>query len=287
MRKIREYFEFSLIFLYYKFCEIIGLNFSSFFSGFILSLFGIFSLKNKIAHRNLKKTFPELTFFKRKKIIYKMWFHFGRVIGEYPHLKNIKIFNNPKIKIVGLNNLLSALKNNNNCLFFSAHIGNWELTSHPLTKSGFNISFIYRAPNNMLVDQLLRKIRSSYGVGLIKKGPSGAKECIKILNKSNGHLGMLIDQKMNDGIDSMFFNHKVKTASAIAKFSLKYKCPIIPAFCIRDKGTNFTIEYLSPINYFDLKKFKTEKQIMNHLNLNVESWIKKKPEQWIWIHNRF
>ena len=31
-----------------------------------------------------------------------MWFHFGRVIGEYPHLHKIKIKKNKNIKIVEL-----------------------------------------------------------------------------------------------------------------------------------------------------------------------------------------
>ena len=126
--------------------------------------------------------------------------------------------------------MLLPLKNYKNCLFFSAHLGNWELTSHALTENGYNISFIYRAPNNIYVDNLLRKIRFNYGVGLIKKGPEGARECIKVLSKDGGNIGMLIDQKMNDGISTKFFNKRVMTASAIAKFALKYKCPIIPAF---------------------------------------------------------
>ena len=39
-----------------------------------------------------------------------MWFHFGRVIGEYPHLHKIKIYNNSNIKIIGIKNLLDPLK---------------------------------------------------------------------------------------------------------------------------------------------------------------------------------
>ena len=41
--------------------------------------------------------------------------------------------------------------------FFSAHIGNWELSSHPLVQNGFDINFIYRPPNNHYVDNLLKK----------------------------------------------------------------------------------------------------------------------------------
>ena len=67
-------------------------------------------------------------------------------------------------------------------LFFK-HIGNWELSSHPLVQNGYKINFIYRAPNNHYVDNLLRKIRQNYGVKLIKKGKEGAKDCIKALKK--------------------------------------------------------------------------------------------------------
>ena len=52
--------------------------------------------------------------------------------------------------------------------------------------------FIYRAPNNIDVDNLLRKIRSRYGVGLIRKGNQGAKQCLKILNsKISGKINKL------------------------------------------------------------------------------------------------
>ena len=69
----------------------------------------------------------------------------------------------------------------------------------------------------------------------------------KILNKKGGHIGMLIDQKMNDGINSLFFNELVKSPSAIAKFALKFKCPIIPAVCIRKKFCFFQCFILKPI----------------------------------------
>ena len=39
-----------------------------------------------------------------------MWLHFGRVIGEYPHLNSIKIFENSNINIKNIENLLTPLK---------------------------------------------------------------------------------------------------------------------------------------------------------------------------------
>ena len=98
---------------------------------------------------------------------------------------------------------------------------------------------------------------------------------------------MLIDQKMNDGISTKFFGETVKSPSAIAKFALKFHCPIIPAVCFRENSTNFRISYAKPITPYELKRIGNEKEIMNYLNNFVETWIRKKPEQWIWFHNRW
>ena len=151
---------------------------------------------------------------------------------------------------------------------------------------GRECTTVYRAFNNKYVDDLLRKIRFKYGVNLIKKGSDGAKECIKAL-KNKENLGMLIDQKMNDGLPISFFNKLAMTAPAIAKFSLKFKCQIIPALCVRTKGVRYKIEYFKPIKYSFLKKLGTEEKIMLYLNKIIEGWILKYPEQWIWVHDRW
>jgi len=284
---LKNYLEYLFLIIVFYLFKILGLRLSSFLGGVFLGFYGVFSKRNKIAKKNIQRAFPHFKRKKINKIIRNMWFHFGRVLGEYPHLDSIKIKKNKHIIVENSDHLLKPLSEEKNCLFFSAHIGNWELTSHLLTQEGFKIHFIYRAPNNQFVDSLLRKIRTNYGVLLIRKGQEGAKDCLRVLNKKGGNIGMLIDQKMNDGISTDFFGHKAMTASAIAKFALKYKCPIIPAVCIRLRNTRFKISYLKPINYKKIKELGTEENVMNYLNGYVEEWISHTPEQWIWIHNRW
>ena len=77
------------------------------------------------------------------------------------------------------------------------------------------------------------------------------------------------------------------TATAIAKFALKFQCPIVPAFCIRERGIHFRIEYLKPITYKFIKKLGTEEKILEYLNKIIESWVLSYPEQWIWVHDRW
>jgi KDO2-lipid IV(A) lauroyltransferase len=278
--------EFFLLLFFFYISRFIGVKLSSNLGGSLAWVYGLFSKRNLIGMKNLNLVFPEKNLIEKKKILRRMWFHFGRVIGEYPHLHKINIHQNTNIKIVGIKNLLGPLKKEKNCIYFSAHIGNWELSSHPLTQNGFKINFIYRAFNNKYVDNLLRKIRFKYGVNLIKKGSDGAKECIKAL-KNKENLGMLIDQKMNDGLPIIFFNKLAMTAPAIAKFSLKFKCQIVPALCVREKGIKYKIEYFKPIKYSFLKKLGSEEKIMLYLNKIIEGWILKYPEQWTWVHDRW
>tara|TARA_B100000963_G_scaffold358888_1_gene384681 strand:- start:542 stop:1399 length:858 start_codon:yes stop_codon:yes gene_type:complete len=283
---MRNIIEFYLLLFFYFISRIIGVILSSYLGGILASVYGFFSSRNLIGMKNLNLVFPEKSIFEKKKILRKMWFHFGRVIGEYPHLHKIKVYKSSNIKIVGIDNLLGPLKKENNCIYFSAHIGNWELSSHPLTQSGFKINFVYRALNNKYANDLLKRIRFRYGVKLIKKGSDGAKDCIKAL-KNKENLGLLIDQKMNDGLPVKFFNKLAMTAPAIAKFALKFKCQIVPALCVRERGMKYKIEYFKPIQYSFLKKLGSEEKIMLYLNRIIEKWILKHPEQWIWVHNRW
>ncbi len=283
---MKNIIEFFLILFFYFISRIIGLNLSSYLGGILVWSYGLFSKRNLIGMKNLNLAFPKKSSIEKKKILRKMWYHFGRVIGEYPHLHKIKIYKNRNLKIIGINNLLDPLKKDKNCIYFSAHIGNWELSSHPLIQNGFKINFVYRALNNKFADDLLKKIRFKYGVKLIKKGAEGAKECIKALKKKE-NLGMLIDQKMNDGLPVNFFNKIAMTAPAIAKFALKFRCQIVPALCIREKGIKYKIEYFKPIQYSFLKKLGSEEKIMLYLNKIIERWIIEHPEQWIWVHDRW
>ena len=49
------------------------------------------SKRNQLAKRNLTKAFPNYNKKEINNIIKKMWFHFGRIVGEYPHLNKLEI----------------------------------------------------------------------------------------------------------------------------------------------------------------------------------------------------
>ena len=116
MKNILEYIAVTFFFLLFK---LLGLKLSSLFGGIIFYLYGLFSKRNSIAKKNILRVFPKISKRELNNIISKMWFHFGRVVGEYPNLNKIKLGRKNNIIIENeKKNLINPLKKYSNCYFF-------------------------------------------------------------------------------------------------------------------------------------------------------------------------
>ena len=107
MKNILEYIAVTFFFLLFK---LLGLKLSSLFGGIVFYLYGLFSKRNSIAKKNILKVFPKISKRELNNIISKMWFLFGRVVGEYPNLNNIKLGRKNNIIIENEKNLINPLK---------------------------------------------------------------------------------------------------------------------------------------------------------------------------------
>ena len=118
------------------------------------------------------------------------------------------------------------------------------------------------------------------------KGKEGAKQLIYSLKKGIS-IGLVIDQKMNDGIKVPFFNKPAMTSDALAQLCLRIKSLVVPVEVERIKNTNFKITFHDPLKITKNGKSKTPVQIMTEVNLIMEKWIRKNPGQWLWLHRRW
>tara|TARA_B100001121_G_C18094711_1_gene347298 strand:- start:52 stop:447 length:396 start_codon:yes stop_codon:yes gene_type:complete len=117
----------------------------------------------------------------------------------------------------------------------------------------------------------------------IKKGIGGLKKLIE-LKKNNSSTALMIDQRVSEGIQSNFFNKKALTTKIPAQLVKRFDIPIVPVYIERIKGINFKIYISPPINF---SKNSTIQSITDELNLILEKMVTRKPEQWIWSHNRW
>jgi KDO2-lipid IV(A) lauroyltransferase len=249
-------------------------------SGGIFGTIGPLMGISRVGRNNLARVFPHWTRTQVNHTLRKMWVHLGRVIGEYPHLeaiaKNYTTFRNGE--------RFSARVGQGATLFVSGHIGNWEvLPPAMLYQIGLPMHSAYRAPNNPLVDEMLVNFRSSGGkLRSFGKTRKGLAEILRAL-QGGECVGMLIDQKMNTGIEAPFFGRSAMTSTAFVELARKVGCPLIPGQIIRTKGCHFEINLGEPIAVGE----RPTQDIVADTHAVLEGWIKDHPEQWLWIHRRW
>ena len=94
----------------------------------------------------------------------------------------------------------------------------------------------------------------------------------------------MIDQRVSEGMKIDFFNQKAFTTTIPAQLTKKFNLPIIPSYIERIKDIEFKIKIMEPLNF---SGDKTVEDITYELNKILEKMILKKPEHWIWSHNRW
>ena len=285
MKYIKYFLQFLLTIISFIIFKILGPNLSSSLSGKIFEYIGPFFRSKQLINSNIRRAIPEIGEMDLNKITKLMWNNYGRVFAEYIFIKDFRkgrLSNN--IKVNGKNILDKIVNSNQQVVFVSGHLSNFELMAMYLEKSGIKLSAIYRPLNNIFLNQIMERIRKNYICSKqIKKGIGGLKKLIN-LNKKNYSTALMIDQRVSEGILSNFFNQKALTTTIPAQLVKKYDIPVIPIYIERSKDINFEITINEPI-YFS--KNTTIQDITDKLNKILEKMIIKKPEQWIWSHNRW
>jgi KDO2-lipid IV(A) lauroyltransferase len=241
----------------------------------------------KRARFNLRAALPELGDAEIETILRGMWDNLGRVAAEYPHLRKIKVFEQGgRVETRGLEHLDEALAAHRRVVLFSGHIGNWEIAALAGGQYGLDIAQIYRAANNPLFDRLIGRLRGDQGE-LIPKGAVASRRAAATLRRG-GHLSLLVDQKLNDGIAVPFFGRPAMTAPALALFALHYDCVVLPVRIERTEGAHFrlTVYPKLPLPRSGNRDADVL-ELMTEVNRTLETWIRERPEQWFWLHRRW
>jgi KDO2-lipid IV(A) lauroyltransferase len=291
-KRILQILEAFALYIILILVRIIPLKAASALGGMLARTFGPFLRSHRTALKNLHHAFPEKTDQERANIVQGMWDNLGRTAFEYPHLGSFR-FREPTdtdstatVEIVGAEHIVKLRDDNKAGLFVSGHFANWEIPALGVIHNGVPIHLIYRAPNNPYLENVFRHRQLGHG-GLRPMGAEGARRAVKLLNAGE-HIGMLVDQKMNDGIAVPFFGRDAMTAPALAQFALKYDVPVVPVHIERLKGIHFRITCYPPI---PIRKTANRQldilAAMTNVNKILESWIRKRPEQWLWVHNRW
>ena len=285
MKIIKYFFEFIFVYTLLIIFKIIGYKAASNLGEKIGILIGpLFRSKKKIED-NLKNSNIGYDDIEREKIIKNMWGNYGRILAEYPFLKNFKNNNFKKyVEIEGFNYLDEIKKNNKKVVFISGHFNNFELMAMFLENSGLDIAAIYRPLNNIFLNGIMEKIRLNHICKKqIKKGKSGTRELLQLF-KDGYSIALMIDQRVSEGVKSKLFDRPALTTTIPAQLVKKYNVDVVPVYIERKDNIFFKMSVNKPIIFEENKSLE---EITDKLNKILEEMILKNPDQWIWSHDRW
>jgi KDO2-lipid IV(A) lauroyltransferase len=193
------------------------------------------------------------------------------------------------ITVEGEGYLREALKLGKGLILITAHIGNWELLGMLLAHMGYKLSVIAAPSKNIRLGEMTNAYRSRFNIETIIRGEhSSARKIIRSL-RENRVLGILLDQDIKSaGIYVDFFGKKAYTPSGITSLALRFDIPVLMIFIVREERYRHRVIVIKPEG---LRRGEDIKSDINHntaiFTAIIESFIRKYPGQWVWMHDRW
>ena len=195
-----------------------------------------------------------------------------------------------RVSMEGRENLDQALVPGRGAILVSAHFGNFPLMMARLSLEGYKVSGIMRAMRDARIEKLFLEKRKRLNIITIYSQPRKAcvDNSIRVL-REGGLLFIPIDQHFGSGgVMVDFFGRKAATATGPVILAQRTKSSILPCFVVRQKDDTHKIIFEKPL-VLEEGASAEETVVINIQKLTgiIESYIRKYPAEWGWVHRRW
>lgn len=293
--KFREWIEYAATAGTLRLCRILpeGAVYSL-FKGFALLFHTASARRRRLSLRNMEIAFPEKSDKERQVLVRQSYINLSESMAFNTlvlagRISNARILD--CIETEGLEAIEKRLaESKKGLLFLSGHLGNWELIPQYAALRFGNVHVITRKTNNQLLeDRIVRPLRERFGVNVFYK-KNALMRIMKAINKGE-IAGLMIDQKLNppEGIPIDFFGTTAPTTGSPALLQIRFGVTVLPTFMIKTGHQKYRSIVGEPIEWSDNGK-PLEEQVIELTRLHqslLEEMIRKYPDQWFWMHNRW
>ncbi|MCX5680319.1 MAG: ELM1/GtrOC1 family putative glycosyltransferase [Candidatus Omnitrophica bacterium] len=242
-----------------------------------------------IAYANLKAAFAKEKPPKELKAITKRVYQ--NLVQTFVEILNLTKVNrryvDSYVEVVNMDRIQNAAKSGRGTILLTGHFGDWELSSLVSSVEGFPIMVLAREQKMKRLNELLNRLRESNGCKVIRKGIS-TKSILRALYEKN-IVGILSDQDAGkSGVFVDFFGRPVSCHSGPFEIAQRTNSLVLPNFIVRTKGACHKLFLEEYIDLKDLSSSKEDiKQGVSEFTGLLESYIRKYPDQWLWLHKRW
>ncbi len=244
-----------------------------------------------IVFDNLRFSFPDKDAAWIDGIAKKCFEHLGMIICELPYLAAAPVEKLISLtRVHGMERIQTSFTGPNKKSIFAltGHIGNWEWCNVLMGALGARANIIARPLDNKTLDIVVNNWRQRTGQKVISKMVS-ARRLLPLL-KAGQSMATLLDQNMDwyDGTWVEFFGRPACTNHGLALLAMYTKAPVFSLHCFRADDGCFDI-YLGEQIPLSLSGDRTKDVWQNTQNFTkiLEDIIRQKPEQWLWMHQRW
>jgi KDO2-lipid IV(A) lauroyltransferase len=169
-------------------------------------------------------------------------------------------------------------------LFLGGHIGNWEYLVPAAGVAGFEVLSVARPLDNPLVDRWVLAMRESIGHFCVPK--EGALKGLIRTARSGKSIGLLVDQNGGrHGRLGTFFGMPCSTQSAGISLARRLDIPFFVT-TVERRAPGFHHFVMGPPVYVR-DDDEGEQQALDELNRQLEQRVRRRPEDWMWLHRRW
>lgn len=196
----------------------------------------------------------------------------------------------PAMQFTQKETLDGYLSHGNGLVVITAHLGCFPLMLFRLAQEGYKVNAIVNPGRDWKVQQHLWQGAARCGVNLIESLP--AKQCIKEAMgalKRNEILVIVPDQNYGGGnrVFVDFFDRIAGTTSSPAIFAMRHQAPVLPMFAVEKEGQWWVeVDKCLPLPTEKMSP-KVIRDFMQQMIAVIETYVRRYPEQYMWMHNRW
>ena len=245
--------------------------------------------RKKVALENIRQSFPALTKREAKRLLRRVYLHFGQMFFEIPHI--FRMTHNTLDRYVildGEENVVNALSRNKGVFFLTAHFGNWEFLCAAGSLMTGNLAVIARPADFRPLDRVIGEIRTLFGTEVILK--QKALRRVRSALRENKLIGILLDQNVDwyEGIYVPFFGRWACTNKGLALLAVMTGTPVVPAFPVRQKDGRYRLIFEKEVELRRTGDRARDIEENTELFTNIiEKYVIKYPDHWFWFHKRW
>lgn len=189
-----------------------------------------------------------------------------------------------RVRMEGREHLQAAAAHGRGVLVLTAHFGNWELLAGAHGLSGLPLSIVTRPLDHPLFEDFAARFRRRSGADLIVK-KQAVREVLTAL-RCHRMVGILLDQNATraEGVFVPFFGSPASTSKGLALLALRTGAPVVPIFLRREPDGRHCMDVSPALPPPEDGEVATYTATFNRV---IEAAIRRAPEQWFWMHDRW